>query len=102
MEKYPSPDSSSGSAEVLAQVRQMIGEIIGQTVDLNDREISMETSFSKDLELESIEFVVLSEKLQSKYGKNIDFSIWLAGKELDEIINLRVKDVVGFISECRC
>ncbi len=86
---------------VLGEVRSLIGEIIGQSVDLNDREISLETSFSKDLELESIEFVVLSEKLQDRYGKDIDFAAWLSGKELDEIIGLRVKDVVGFISGSR-
>lgn len=87
-------------ADILQEVKQIIAEIIDQDLDLNDQEIAMETSFSKDLELESIEFVVLSEKLQNKYGSNIDFAGWLAGKQLDEIINLKVKDVVGFISEC--
>lgn len=86
--------------QILSEVRALIAEIIGQDVDLNDQEISLKTSFSKDLELESIEFVVLSEKLQAKYGKKIDFAAWLAGKELDQIINLQVGDVVGFIAEC--
>ena len=87
--------------EILLEVSALIAEIIGQAVDLNDQTISLTTSFSKDLELESIEFVVMSEKLQAKYGKELDFAAWLAGKELDQIINLKVGDVVGFIAECR-
>lgn len=86
--------------EILEDVRTMIAGIIGQDVDLNDREIALETSFNRDLELESIEFVVLSEQLQNRYGKDIDFAGWLAGKELQDIINLRVGDVVRFIEQC--
>jgi acyl carrier protein len=44
--------------------------------------------------------VVLSEHLQNRYGKDIDFAGWLAGKELQDIINLRVGDVVRFIEQC--
>ena len=85
---------------ILEDVRTMIAGIIGQDVDLNDREIELDTSFNRDLELESIEFVVLSEQLQNRYGKDIDFAGWLAGKELQDIINLRVGDVVRFIEQC--
>ncbi len=85
---------------ILEDVRTMIAGIIGQDVDLNDREIALDTSFNRDLELESIEFVVLSEQLQNRYGKDIDFAGWLASKELQDIINLRVGDVVRFIEQC--
>ncbi|MDQ3231535.1 MAG: phosphopantetheine-binding protein [Pseudobdellovibrionaceae bacterium] len=86
--------------QILNDVRTMIAGIIGQDVDLNDQEIALDTSFNRDLELESIEFVVLSEQLQNRYGKDIDFAGWLASKELQDIINLRVGDVVRFIEQC--
>jgi acyl carrier protein len=86
--------------QILDDVRSMIAGIIGQDVDLNDREIALDTSFNRDLELESIEFVVLSEQLQNRYGKDLDFAGWLAAKELQDIINLRVGDVVRFIEQC--
>jgi acyl carrier protein len=92
--------ASRNEVEILEDVRSMIAGIIGQDVDLNDREIALDTSFNRDLELESIEFVVLSEQLQIRYGKDIDFAGWLAGKELQDIINLRVGDVVRFIEQC--
>jgi len=87
--------------DILEEVKLLIEDIIGQDVDMNDQEISLETSFSKDLEMESIEFVVLSEKLQTTFGQNLDFASWLAGKELDEIINLKVSDIVGFVEQCQ-
>jgi acyl carrier protein len=87
--------------DILSEVRNLIEEIIGQSVDMNDEEISLETSFSRDLEMESIEFVVLSEKLQQSFGSDLDFASWLAGKELSEIINLKVADIVGFVKQCQ-
>jgi acyl carrier protein len=60
----------------------------------------METSFGSDLELESIEFVALAEKLQARYEK-VDFVRWLSEKELEEIIELKVGDVVTYIDTCR-
>jgi acyl carrier protein len=60
----------------------------------------METSFAKDLELESIEFVALAEKLQERYGKGVDFVGWLSGKVLDEIIGLTVRELVEFVVRC--
>ncbi len=87
--------------DILIEVRGLIEEIIGQSTDMNDEEISLETSFSRDLEMESIEFVVLSEKLQQSFGEDLDFASWLAAKELGEIINLKVGDIVGFVQQCQ-
>ena len=61
----------------------------------------MDTSFNADLELESIEFVALAEKLQHRYGERIDFVGWISNKSLDDIIALTVGDLVRFIASCR-
>jgi len=86
--------------EILATVTEMIAEVVGDDLEL-DEPITMETSFNRDLELESIEFVALAELLQVRYGSELDFADWLSQKELDEIIELVVGDLVGFIIECR-
>ncbi len=88
-------------SQILEEVKGLIEDIIGQSTDMNDEEISLETSFSRDLEMESIEFVVLSEKLQQSFGEDLDFASWLAAKELGEIINLKVGDIVGFVQQCQ-
>jgi acyl carrier protein len=85
--------------EVLTTVARLIAEVVGEEW-MEDRAITMETSFEKDLELESIEFVALAEKLQERYGKGVDFVGWLSGKELDEIIGFTVGELVEFIVRC--
>ncbi len=84
---------------VLAELTAMLREVIGEAW-AEDVAITMETSFGGDLELESIEFVALAEKLTARYGGRVDFAGWLAGQELGEIIGLRVGQVVEFIVAC--
>lgn len=85
--------------EILDIVAGFIREVIGE--DWADEvDISLETSFSGDLELESIEFVALAEKMQAHYGEPVDFVGWLSDKELDAIIGLSVGEVVEFIAQC--
>jgi acyl carrier protein len=85
--------------ETLAVVTELIQEVIGEDWAL-DEPITRATSFSEDLELESIEFVVLAEKLQERYGEQVDFVSWLSAKELDDIIALKVGDLVDFLDRC--
>jgi acyl carrier protein len=86
--------------ETLLTVAALVREVIGEDWAL-ETPIALETRFSDDLELESIEFVALAEKLQQKYGKGVDFVGWLSGKELDEIIALTVGELVDFIVTSR-
>ena len=97
----PAPDAASAlEPTVLREVSDMIVAVIGEDY-LLDVIIDMETSFQDDLEIESIEFVALAEQLNTRYGDEVDFVLWLADKELDDIIALTVGDVVTFIASCR-
>lgn len=82
----------------LEVVRSVVDEVLGPEWSA-DRKIGMETSFGSDLELESIEFVALAEKLQARYEK-VDFVRWLSEKDLEEIIDLKVGDLVTYIDSC--
>jgi acyl carrier protein len=82
---------------VLAQLEEMLVEVIGDDL-LLDGPLTMETSFDQDLQLESIEFVALSEKLLETYGEQVDFVGWLAEMELDDIIALTVGQLVEFVA----
>jgi len=86
-------------AEVLVTVAVLLREVIGDLAGLG-APITLETSFNQDLELESIEFVALAEKLQGHYGASVDFAGWLSGMELDRIIDLTVGELVEFIVRC--
>ena len=86
--------------DVLETVAGFIKEVINEEW-IEDTPITMETSFSADLELESIEFVALAEKMQDHYGDEVDFVEWMSTMELDQIIALRVGQVVEFIESRR-
>lgn len=83
-------------SQVLDVVRSMIAEVVGEDY-LLDLNVDMETSFEDDLEMESIEFVKLGAKLTEHYGGAVDFAAFLADKDLDEIIEMRVGEVVRYI-----
>ena len=84
---------------ILAEVTRMLVEIIGEEYVLN-LHIGMDTAFDADLELESIEFVRLAAKLTEHYGERVGFVAFLADKQIGEIINLTVGDVVGHVAGC--
>lgn len=86
--------------QILQEVAQAIAEVIGDEW-VSETPITMETSFGQDLEVESIELVALSEKLQARYGATIDFPSWLAGMQLEEIIGLTVGQLVDYIASCQ-
>jgi acyl carrier protein len=85
--------------EILQKLAAILREVIDEPW-VRELPIRVETSFSQDLELESIEFVSLAEKLQAEYGRRVDFTGWLGGMELDRIIALTVGEVVEFIASC--
>ena len=87
------------TSDILARVSQAIRDVIGEDW-IQDETIEMSTSFANDLELESIEFVALAERLQNEFGERVDFVAWLSTMELDAIIGLSVGDVVEFIASC--
>ena len=87
------------SPTILETVSGFICQVIGEEW-AHEIDITNDTSFNADLELESIEFVALAELIQEHYGDQIDFVNWLSQMELDEIIALRVGDLTGFIEGC--
>jgi len=82
----------------LDSVRQALIEVIGEDY-LVDFPITLETSFEADLQLESVEFVALSERLQQKYP-DVDFVDWIADMEVTDHMALRVGQLVEFIARC--
>lgn len=87
-------------AAILADIAAMIEEVIGEDW-VQETPITMETSFVADLEVESIELVALSEKIQARYGEAVDFPSWLSGMELEAIIALTVGQLVDYIAACQ-
>lgn len=86
--------------EIFKLMTQFIAEVIGEEF-AEEMDITMESSFTKDLEMDSIEIVSFSEKIKAHFGDQIDFTGWLSGMDLDELINLNLGMIVNYIRECQ-
>ena len=85
--------------KVLDDVARMVRDVIAEDWAA-DVAIDMDTSFAKDLELESIEFVALAEQIGGEYGKRVNLAGWLATMDLEQILALRVGQLVEYIVRC--
>jgi acyl carrier protein len=82
--------------DVLAEITRMLRGIL-DGYDLDDAEITVDTRFHDDLELESIDLVALAGDLADRYGERINFAEFIAELSLEEIIALRVGQLVDFV-----
>lgn len=79
--------------EIAAMLRQVLDEL-----GVDDVEITEQTSFNEDLELESIDLVTLTGLISQRWGEPVNLAEFLADKDLDEVIALKVGDLVDFVS----
>jgi acyl carrier protein len=92
-------EDQHGASEdaILAYVRRHLGAVIGDP-ELFHTEITKNTTFSGDLELESIEFVALADQLRTEFGERVNFVAFLAKKHVDDMVALTVGDVVRYVA----
>jgi acyl carrier protein len=88
------------SEEIFALLKQFITEVIGEEF-VEDMDITRESSFTRDLEMDSIEIVSFSEKVKSHFGEHVDFTGWLSAMDLDQLINLKLDDIIKYIEQCQ-
>lgn len=91
---------SNSSEEVFAVLKQFIAEVIGEEF-VEEMDITTQSSFTRDLEMDSIEIVSFSEKVKNHFGEHINFTGWLSGMDLDQLINLNLNDIINFIQNAR-
>ena len=84
---------------IVETIARLVHEVIGEDLDI-DLDITPDSSFSEDIEIESIEFVALGEQLALTYGEKIDLVGWFGELDLDEIIDLTVGELAEFIAAC--
>jgi acyl carrier protein len=88
--------TAANEVTVLAQLGEMLRELL-EEYGLDDTEITMDTTFHDDLELESVDLVALSGQLREHYGDRVNFATFIAERDLDEIIALTVGELVRYI-----
>ncbi|MYZ39437.1 MULTISPECIES: phosphopantetheine-binding protein [unclassified Streptomyces] len=88
---------ATGDDAVLADISDMLRELLAED-GLDDAEITRETTFHDDLELESIDLVTLAGSLREHYGDRVNVALFIADLELDEIIALTVGELADYVS----
>jgi acyl carrier protein len=92
--------SKLSSEEIFAVLKNFITEVIGEEF-VEEMDITRESSFTRDLEMDSIEIVSFSERVKAHFGENIDFTGWLSSMDLDQLINLKLDDIINYIETCQ-
>ena len=86
--------------EILQQVVAAIREAIAEDW-VQDFEIDADTSLNDDLEIESIEFVSIADKLQKLFGAQVDVIGWLSQQNIETLIAMTVGDLVKLVEQGR-
>jgi acyl carrier protein len=86
------------TSDAYAGITECLVAVIGDEF-LVDIDMTPETTFSRDIELESIEFVALADRLRQRYGGRVDFTSFLAGMTIDEILGLTVGGLAQYITQ---
>ena len=80
--------------EVMHTLVEMVTEVLGDHDPVEP--IGAETGFRDGLGFDSIQFIALAELIQDRYDE-VNFVTWLQGKDLAQIVALRVGDVADFV-----
>jgi acyl carrier protein len=91
------PADDATRTMILRELTAMLHAVVGEDW-IHETPIGFETTFARDLEVESIELVVLFEKLRERYGEAIDFPGWLSSMDVDAVMHLTVGDLVDYIA----
>ncbi|QHY99894.1 acyl carrier protein [Streptomyces sp. S4.7] len=80
-------------SDITAMLRTMLEED-----GLDDAEITRETTFHDDLELESIDLVTLAGSLREHYGDRVNLALFIADLDLEQIIALTVGELIDYVA----
>jgi acyl carrier protein len=78
-------------------VAELLAQLVGD-VDVLGMEITPATMFHDDLQLESIDLVTFAGILSEHFGAEVNLAEYLAEKDLDEVIGLRVGDIADYVA----
>ena len=102
-------EQRSNSQKRSVHVEQTLEVVARHLVEImeleeGELEIGLETHFQDDLELESIEMIALGDALREHYksrpqGGAIDFARWLTQLSIEQLMELKVGDLVEWLVE---
>lgn len=88
----------SNEITVFEELRKMLTELIGED-EAEILGIERESKFTADLMMDSIQIIAFAERINERYGADVNFNAWLSKKPLKALMDLSVGDVSSFISK---
>ena len=85
-------DQNAVLTDVTAMLRAVLGDFGPEA------EITLDSTFRDDLGMESLDVVSLAGRLQARYGNSVNFAQFVAGLDVTSMGELRVGQLVDFIS----
>ncbi|WP_163511488.1 acyl carrier protein [Fodinicola acaciae] len=79
------------------RVAELLAELVGGA-DLLVVPITADTTFHEDLQLESVDLVTFAGILDEEFGGRVNLPAYLSELDLSEVIDLRVGDIVDYVS----
>ena len=79
-------------------VSELLSELVGD-LDVLGIDITPETTFHEDLQLESIDLVTFAGILGEHFGTDVNLAEFLAEKELDDVIGLTVGAIASYVTD---
>ncbi|MDR2587094.1 MAG: acyl carrier protein [Coriobacteriales bacterium] len=83
---------------IAAQIVDIVIEIIGEDA-ASFLVFTKESSFINDLEMDSIQVIRLSKRVNELYGDQVDLIGWLSKRPVNELLTLTIGDVSSFVEE---
>ena len=83
--------------ELFAAIAGLLRDVTGMAEDWVAR-IAPDSALEGDLGLESMELVELGERMRIVFGDRVDLAAYVAELDIDELIALRVADVVDYVA----
>lgn len=91
------PPVCADETVVFEEITAMLRTVLDDQ-GLDEVEMTRDTRFHDDLDLESIDLVTLGGQLAARYGERVNFAEFLAGLELEEIIYLTIGRLVDYVA----
>jgi acyl carrier protein len=79
--------------EIVALLREVTGEDEAWLAGIRP-----ESRLDGDLLLESVELAAFGERLRQRYGDRVDLAAFVAGLDIDQLIELTVADVAAYVA----
>ena len=82
--------------QVHSTVEEAIVAVVGRWY-YDECQVGLDSTFAEDIELESMEVMEISESLIDSYEGRVDFVTWFSAMELEDLVELKLRDVVDYI-----